>query len=141
MIKVDYIFADKLAMITKLGLNKGGRVQSVIDSQIVHYLREYEPVKSQTMRNNTRVISSGLIGIQVPYAHYQNEGVLYIDPVYRVGAFHDNKTGRFWSRKNVSKIPSERLLANGKYRHFVERALSENFDKIMETAKREINKK
>ena len=37
-----------------------------------------------------------------PYAHYQWEGKLYVDPITKKGAF-TNGEGLFWSRPGVAK--------------------------------------
>ena len=44
-----------------------------------------------------------------PYAHYQYEGILYVDSDYNVGAFY-SPYYVFWSRPNVTKEPSQRKL-------------------------------
>ena len=44
-----------------------------------------------------------------PYSHYVYEGLLYVDPEYKVGAFYSPEYG-FWSRPNVKKVPSDRRL-------------------------------
>ena len=41
-----------------------------------------------------------------PYAHYQWEGKLYVDPITGKGAFYDPDYG-FWSRPGVTKIPTD----------------------------------
>ncbi len=40
------------------------------------------------------------------YAHYQYEGIVYVDHEYQVGAFYNPQYG-FWSRPGVTKIPSD----------------------------------
>lgn len=42
-----------------------------------------------------------------PYAHYQWEGKLYVDPITKKGAF-TNGEGLFWSRPGVAKKPTDR---------------------------------
>lgn len=44
-----------------------------------------------------------------PYAHYQYEGIVYVDPKYNVGGFYDPMYG-WWSRPGVTKIPTSRPL-------------------------------
>ena len=41
------------------------------------------------------------------YARYMYEGIVYVDPKYKVGAFYNPEYG-FWSRFGVKKIPSDR---------------------------------
>lgn len=48
----------------------------------------------------------------VEYSHYQHEGILYVDPITKKGAFYNPEYG-FWSRpllKGGAKVPSTRLL-------------------------------
>lgn len=58
----------------------------------------------------------GQIHYLSPYAHYQWEGVLYVDPKTEKGAF-TNGEGLFWSRPKVTKIPSDRKLEYSDFRH------------------------
>lgn len=45
----------------------------------------------------------------VPYGHYQHEGVLYVDPEYKKGAFYAEDYG-YWSRPGVEKERTTQLL-------------------------------
>lgn len=147
---VDVIVAfsgiQKQQIIDKYGLD-GGRTQKVIDSTFMGYLDDYMPQDTNEMINSmyssTRV-GSGEININKPYAHYQYEGNLYVDPKYKIGAFHDPVSGRYWSRPNVKKIPSEKKLNyhGGANRgdHFVERMLADHFDDILNAGQKEIDK-
>lgn len=102
--KVDYIVAfsdiQKQQIIDKYGLD-GGRTQKVIDSTFMNYMDKYMPMDSNqmitNMYNSTKV-GAGEININVPYAHYQHEGELYVDAKTGKGAFHDTVSGRYWSR-------------------------------------------
>ena len=102
--KVDYMVAfssiQKQQIIDKYGLD-GGRTQKVIDSQFKAYLSDYMPADNYSMISNmdsSTKVGAGEININVPYAHYQYEGQLYVDPKNGKGAFHDPVSGRFWSR-------------------------------------------
>lgn len=102
--KVDYMVAfsgiQKQQILDKYGLD-GGRTQKVIDSSFMGYVDKYMPMDSgqmiTNMYNSTKP-GTGEININVPYAHYQYEGELYVDPKTRKGAFHDPVSGRYWSR-------------------------------------------
>ena len=126
----------------ELGINPGGRVQRTIDASTMHYLRLLMPQDSGAMISNTRNKEPGLITIETPYAHYQNEGILYVDPKYNKGAFHDPISGRFWSRPGVKKISSGKPLkyhgGSNRGAHFAERTLTEHFDDILNEAKKEV---
>lgn len=118
----------------RLGIEPNGKVQTIIDTKLVDYLKEYEPVDSTQLQNNTRRMRPGLIVVATPYAHYQNVGEVYVDPQYGKGAFHDPVSGRFWSSPNVEKVPSGRKFSTyGAERgpRFVERTLNQRLDDIM----------
>ncbi len=148
--KLDYITAfssiQKKQIIDKYGL-ENGRTQRVVDSAFMGYLDKYMPMDSNqmitSMYGSTKV-GSGEININTPYAHYQHEGVKYIDPKYKIGAFHDPVSGRYWSRPGIKKIPSGQKLNyhGGALRgdHFVERMLSDHFEDILNAGQKEINK-
>ena len=148
--KVDCIVAfsglQKQQILDKYGL-EGGRTQKVIDSSFMNYLDKYMPMDTGELINSmyasTRV-GSGEININKPYAHYQHEGELYVDPKYKKGALHDSITGRFWSRPNVKKVPSgEKLNYHGganRGDHFVERMLADHFQDILQAGQKEIDK-
>lgn len=148
--KLDYITAfsgiQKKQIIDKYGL-ENGRTQRVIDSAFMGYLDKYMPTDSNqmitSMYNSTKV-GSGEININVPYAHYQHEGEKYVDPKYKIGAFHDPVSGRYWSRPGIKKVPSGQKLNyhGGALRgdHFVERMLSDHFEDILNAGQKEINK-
>lgn len=148
--KVDYKIAfnglQKQQIIDKYGLD-GGRTQKVIDSSLMGYMDKYMPSNSgqmiTSMYSSTKP-GDGEININVPFAHYQHEGELYIDPKYKKGAFHDPVSGRYWSRPNIGKIPSGKKLNyhGGASRgdHFVERTIADHFNDILNAGQKEIDK-
>lgn len=148
--KVDYIVAfssfQKQQIIDKYGLD-GGRTQKIIDSAFIGYLEPYVPMDDKH-ELVTKLLSNepgkGEIDINAHHAHYQHEGKLYVDPKYKIGAFHDTISGKYWSRKGIKKIPSgKRLNYHGvalRGDHFVERMLADHFEDILNAGQREINK-
>ena len=139
--KIDYRL-DKLKAMDRLGLNPGGRVQRRVDAEVIHYLRELMPRDNGTMAANTREIRLGEIWIMTPYAHYMNEGELYVMDNGK-GAYY-NPTFGFWSKKGVKKHPSGKPLNyNGganRGKHFVQRTFNEHLDDILKGAREELNK-
>lgn len=137
---------QKQQVIDKYGLD-GGRTQKVIDSSFMGYMDKYMPMASgqmiTNMYNSTKV-GSGEINVNVPHAHYQLEGVKYIDPQTGKGAFYDPVSGRYWSRQGVKKVPSDEKLNyhGGALRgdHFVERMLADHFEDILNAGQKEIDK-
>lgn len=78
----------------------------------------YVPADNLVLAQNVRTYvqaKEGVIHYQSPYAHYQWEGTLYVDPKFKIGAFTDGE--RFWSRPNVAKVPSSKKLTYSKFRH------------------------
>lgn len=148
--KMNYIVAfsgvQKQQIVDKYGL-EGGRIQKVIDSAFMGYVDKYMPQEDgeliNSMYESTRP-GSGEIAINKPYVHYQNEGVLYVDPKYKKGAFHDPVSGRYWSRPGIKKIPSGQKLNyhGGALRgdHFVERMLADHFEDILNAGQKEVDK-
>lgn len=129
---------DKNVIKKKLGIEPNGKVQKILDNKLVDYLREYEPVDTTLLQTNTRVQTPGRIVVAAPYAHYQNEGIIYVDPKTKKGAFYDPISGRYWSRPNIKKIPSNRKFKTyGASRgpHFVERTLNERKQDLLRDIK------
>ena len=79
-------------------------------SELMRRLEEYELYKAETEKLNNA--TRGEVYLYPPnsdYGHYQYEGVLYVDPVYKKGAFYSTKYG-YWSRPGVRKEKSNRPL-------------------------------
>ncbi len=149
--KIDYMIAfsnvQKQQILDKYGLD-GGRTQKTIDSNFMSYLDKYMPMDNERQLITAMYIStkvgSGEINIDAPHAHYQHEGVKYVDPKYKIGAFHDHVSGRYWSRPGIKKVASnERLNYHGgplRGDHFVERMLADHFKDILNAGQEEIDK-
>ena len=149
--KIDYMVAfsgpQKQEILDKFGTDIGGRTQKVIDSSFMGYVDKYMPMDSNqmitSMYNSTKV-GSGEVNINTPHAHYQHEGQLYVDPKYKIGAFHDPVSGRYWSRPGIKKVLSGKKLNyhGGALRgdHFVERMLADHFEDILKAGQKEIDK-
>lgn len=149
--KIDYMVAfnsfQKQQIIGKYGLD-GGRTQKVIDSSFMGYLDKYMPMDDEqkliTAMYNSTQVGAGEININSPHAHYQHEGIKYVDPKYKIGAFHDPVSGRYWSRPGVKKVSSgEKLNYHGgglRGDHFVERMLADHFKNIVNEGQKEIDK-
>ncbi len=146
--KVDYEIAfsniQKQQILDKYGLD-GGRTQKVIDSAFKSFMLPYMPMQEGIMISNTVIIpQGGEIDINVPYAHYQHEGIKYVDPKTGKEAFYNKDSGRYWSRKGIKKIPSgEKLNYHGgalRGDHFIERMLADHFEDILNAGQKEIDK-
>lgn len=94
------------------GLQKGGPVQAMVDSECNRWMEKYTPMRTGTLIKAATigtVIGSGEIRQETPYAHYMYEGIVYVDPKTGKAGFL-NAEGMWKSRKNVTKVPSDRQL-------------------------------
>lgn len=137
---------DQQKVLNDLGLGNDNFVQGVVDSTFMHYMKLKMPIGDTFgLVDSVRNPESGIITVNQPYAHYINEGILYVDPKYGKGAFHDAQSGRFWSRPGVKKVPSNKKLNyhSGPNRgaHFVERTASENLNDIVRVAQRAMDRR
>jgi hypothetical protein len=91
--------------------------QFALDQQVWNDMQQYMPFADGNLIRQTDLLNmvaagTGEVHIYDPtveYAHYMYEGIVYVDPVYKVGGFFSPDYG-FWSRKDVTKIPSDRHL-------------------------------
>lgn len=132
---------DPALIMQNHGLNDGGAVQQFVDSECMRRMQSFMPFSSGAMESSmvtNTVIGSGKIITATPYSRYLYYGVLMVDPKTLKGAFHDEVSGRFWSRPGVQKIidPAGRKLdydtsAHPKAgSHWFDRMVSEYGDEI-----------
>ena len=101
-----------MASVNKV-LGSGGKLQAYVDMLVLETMEPYLPLDTSMLIKSGHLhsqIGKGKLIWRTPYARYLYHGMLMVDPVYRVGAFHNPKTGRFWSRKGVQKTVSDRPL-------------------------------
>ena len=92
---------------------KGGRLQILVDSLILESIEPYVPRDSGMLMASSKLysqIGQGKLIWRTPYALYHYHGKLMVDPDYQIGAFHDPQSGRFWSRRGVRKILTDKDL-------------------------------
>lgn len=126
---VDYTFNLDLSKVEKESIPK---MQDLLDSGVIHYLRLNMPRRNGLMAQETKQEKPGEVIVGTEYARYQNGGKLYVDPKYGKGAFYSSNYG-YWSRPEVKKIPTNRNLKHktGQSR-FVEKTLIADKPKIIE---------
>lgn len=96
----------------------GRKAQLFAANEFKRVMEPYVPANNMMLSRNVTVTAdanSGEISYNSPYAHYQYEGTVYVDPVTGKGAFYNGD--RFWSRPGVGKRPSERKLRYRTFRH------------------------
>ena len=95
-VNVQFNIKDIDTLLRKHGLQKGGPVQKLVDSEVMRYMGDYMPRRQagelEHMMVMATVIGSGQIDIPGPYAHYLHEGILYVSPTtgsaWEIGRAH-----------------------------------------------------
>lgn len=131
-IKINALKEDEITKKLKLD----GKAQLFFSNELLKRSDKYTPMNQGILKNTARVDTDGSgIIYDTVYARYLWYGKVMIDPDYHIGAFHDPKTGRFWSRKGVQKIVSNRNLNfNGspiRGSRWVERAFENERNEIL----------
>lgn len=102
--KVEFNISTAETIKRNHGLQDGGPVQRLVDSETMRYMGPYMPHRQagelEHMMVMATVIGSGQIDIPGPYAHYLHEGIVFVDP----------DTGSAWAKKNAIKVPTDREL-------------------------------
>lgn len=136
---VEFTVLPDNALLKKYGLQEGGQVQKVIDSESMRYMSPYMPRRQAGELEHKMVmdtvIGTGEINTSGPYAHYLYEGILYVSPT----------TGSAWAKRNEIKIPTSRELqytgAPMRGKKWFERMKSDHKEDILQTAQAVINKR
>lgn len=92
--------------------SRDSTVLSQYASIIAKYADDYIPLDTGKLQKSKRV-GPGQISYTMPYAHYQYEGWVYVDPKTNKGAFVGrdyNGNKFFWSRPGVRKRKAIRFL-------------------------------
>lgn len=96
----------------------GRSTQLFAANEFKRIMEPYVPADNMILSGSARATAtenSGAVTYNTPYAHYQYAGRLFVDPITGKGAFTDGK--RFWSRKGVAKVPSNRSLEYQTFRN------------------------
>ncbi|MDO4272706.1 MAG: minor capsid protein [Eubacteriales bacterium] len=116
----------------------GGRDGQLFLAQQARILMDpYVPAsQEEVLAQNVKVTADeekGGILYDSPYAHYQWEGELYVDPKTGKGAFYDGE--QFWSRPGKNyKVPSGKPLHCSDFPHPL---ATSHWDKAMMTARKD----
>jgi len=95
-IKVTLRVAPENELLARRGLQKGGRVQKYIDSEVLRCCDGYVPMQSGKLKESgttATVVGSGMVHYNTPYArknYYKNKGM------GNEGIKKGGKRGRFW---------------------------------------------
>lgn len=96
--------------------NAKGTINRILDDSVgkfvasewSRYFAKYVPMQEGILATDI-TIDPYKVTYDSPYAHYQWEGRLYVDPITHKGAFYNPDYG-FWSRPGASKIPTDTPL-------------------------------
>ena len=83
----------------RLGVNPGGEVQRQLVHTCAIHMDKYVPNRDGDLASSVEE-GATYVKYNMPYAHYQYEGILYVDP----------ETGSAWARKDATKVPTNRML-------------------------------
>lgn len=111
-VKKVFMPTNTAALLHKFNLEKGGKVQQVIDKCVIDYCLQYTPWDSGTLAKSAygaTQIGSGKVVYPGPYAHYMYYGEVY-GP--NIPVFEDDSgiPTRFFSRPGQKKHPTGRAI-------------------------------
>lgn len=103
---------DTAALLHRFNLEKGGKVQQVIDAKVIEFNEDYAPWDNGTLAKSAygaTQIGSGKVIYPGPYAHYMYYGEVYGPniPVFEDGS---GVPTRFFSPPGRKKHPTGRAL-------------------------------
>lgn len=96
----------------RLGIQEGGPAHKFFTSECFRYMKKYVPRGESSSLNENVYLGPNYITYTHPYAHYQWEGELYVDPITGKGSFYEKDFGH-WSRpkeEGIKKVPSGKEL-------------------------------
>ena len=132
-------------ILVRFGLERGGRVQRIIDQRVIDYCRPYVPASPNRILENSAQMSteigSGEVIYNTPYAHYQYAGIVYGPNIpIREG---DVLVG-FFSPPGRPKHPTDRELTYDTAQNplagprWFERMKADRLNDILEEARRAV---
>lgn len=130
-------------LLVAYGLERGGRVQKVIDQKVIDYCRPYTPASpDRTLEFSAQMsteIGSGEVIWNTPYAHYQYMGIVY-GP--NIPIIQDGVLMGYFSPPGRPKHPTDRELTYDKAQnpmagsYWFERMKADRLNDILDEARR-----
>lgn len=103
------------------------RATEALANEVMKDTDKFVPMLTGTLKNSARVEGKNIV-YPGPYAHYQYEGIVYVDP--KTGAAGIPTATGFFSRPGVTKVPSGRALTHSKGQsHWLDASKAVNLDK------------
>lgn len=136
--KLEFEISSAEVILQNRGLQRGGPVQKLVDTEVMRYMSDYMPRRQagelEHMMVLATVVGSGQVDIPGPYAHYLHEGILYVSPT----------TGSAWAKKGEIKVPTGKELtyagAPMRGKKFFDRMKTDHKDDILQAAQAMIDR-
>ena len=135
---------DEQQLLEQFGLNKGGRIQHVINEAVIRECRPYVPASPNRVLENSvqSDVDNGQVIWNTPYAHYQYMGIVY-GP--NIPIIQDGILMSWFSPPGRPKYPTDRELTYdtrqnqmaGSY--WFERMKADHLNDILEEAQKALN--
>lgn len=130
-------------LLVAYGLERGGRVQKVIDQKVIDYCKPYTPASpDRTLEFSAQMsteIGSGEVIWNTPYAHYQYMGIVY-GP--NIPIIQDGVLMGYFSPPGRPKHPTDRELTYDQAQnpmagsYWFERMKADRLNDILDEARR-----
>lgn len=116
--RIDFEWNKPIPQISEEA-TKGERGLLFLANEAKRLMDPYVPADNLVLAQNVSLYvenDMGIVEYRSPYAHYQWEGVQYVDPKLGVSGFFIPGVG--WrSRKSVGKKPTDKKLEHSRFRH------------------------
>lgn len=132
-------------LLAQYGLERGGRVQKVIDQTVIDYCKPYTPASpDRTLEFSAQAatdVGSGQVIWDTPYAHYQYMGIVY-GPNIPIMEPESGVLLGFFSPPGLPKYPTDRTLTYDTSQnplagsHWFERMKADRLNDILDEARR-----
>ena len=125
----------------RLGIDPNGRVQKFFTDTCYKHMNKYVPLGSTGDLRDNIDKGTDYITYEVPYAHYQYIGKVYVMPHNMKSAYYSSDYG-FWSEPKVEKIPTSRDLIHkepGSGPYWDKRMVSSEMELVVKEVQRYVN--
>ena len=125
----------------RLGIELNGRIQRKFQNLCYQYMDKYVPRRDGNLRKEVDLSDPTKIVYEVPYAHYQYEGKVYVMENGKA-AYYSPEYG-YWSKKGEAKQRSDRDLiyhTAGTGHHWDERMISAEMSDLTDKLQKYIDR-
>ena len=135
---------DEQQLLEHFGLNKGGRIQHIINEAVIRECRPYVPASPDRVLEGSvkSDVENGQVIWDTPYAHYQYMGIVY-GP--NIPIIQDGILMRWFSPPGRPKSPTDRELTYDTRQnhlagsHWFERMKADHLNDILEEAQKALS--